>query len=123
MLFNSQHLPIYISVLAQVTHSRADRDDFLPTTSTANSDNLNVSVSATSRTDQKNSQPHFGASGMFMPYFFGLTFWDAFLPGAFLGGRPIGRTTNDSISERRTSVRPATFTVVNRPRRIRFAIA
>ena len=61
---------------------------------------------------------------MFMPYFFGLAFWDTFLLVAFLGGLPnFGRATNPSISDRRTTVRPATSTGVSRPRRISSAMA
>ena len=112
------------SLPAQATHSHTDRDVLLPTTSTAKSDNLNVSVSVTQGENQENSQTHFGESGMFMPYFFGLAFWDVFLLVAFLGGLPnFGRATNPSISDLRTTIRPATSTVVNRPRRIRFAMA
>jgi potassium-transporting ATPase potassium-binding subunit len=70
-----------------------------------------------------NSQTHFDASAMFIPYFFGLTFWAAFLLGGFLSGRPFCRATNDSISERRTSVWPPTSTQVRRPRLIRLVIA
>ena len=64
------------------------------------------------------------APHMFSLYFFGLAFWDAFLRVAFLGGLPnFGRATKPSISDRRTTIRPATSTVVNRPRRMRFAMA
>jgi hypothetical protein len=64
------------------------------------------------------------APHMFSLYFFGLAFWDAFLLVAFLGGLPnFGRATNPSISDRRTTVRPATSTGVSRPRRISSAMA
>jgi hypothetical protein len=77
------------------------------------------------RTLSKDAQRVFAWIWNRLSYFlFSVFFFVALFPVVFFGGRPrFGCATNDSTSDRLTSIRPATVIVLNRPRDIRLAMA